>query len=143
MREEFVNPFLTPAVAVWEHELGESLHYLGASAVPSKGTTAAIAVVIGDGRGSQHHNITTPRGLGQLGAKDTGRVNLDENDGAKVVAGAQVHEAMVPAGKAVVAGVNTSLVWVNRPAKVHTANPVQDAFAVYLFVLRFGHGPSR
>ena len=47
MREEFVNPFLTPALDVWEHELGESLHYLGASAVPSKGTTAAIAVVVG------------------------------------------------------------------------------------------------
>ena len=43
---------------------------------------------------------------------------------------------------ALVAGVNTPLIGVYGPAKVHAANPVQDAFAVYLFVLWFGHGPS-
>ena len=47
MKEEFVNPFLTPAVDVWKRELGEDLEYKGASNVPSQGETDAITAFIG------------------------------------------------------------------------------------------------
>ena len=47
MREEFVNPFLSPAIGVWEKELGESLKFSGARAVSHQFTTNDITAVIG------------------------------------------------------------------------------------------------
>ncbi len=47
MREEFVNPFLSPAIGVWEKELGERLQLTGAKAVSHQFTTNDITAVIG------------------------------------------------------------------------------------------------
>jgi hypothetical protein len=35
MREEFVNPFLAPAISVWEKELGETLKVAGRGRFPT------------------------------------------------------------------------------------------------------------
>lgn len=47
MRQEFVNPFLSPAITVWEKELGQPLELVGATAVSTKFTTTDITAVIG------------------------------------------------------------------------------------------------
>ena len=47
MREEFVNPFLAPALTVWERELNRPLELTGATAVSSRNTTDDITAVIG------------------------------------------------------------------------------------------------
>ena len=48
MKQEFVNPFLTPAVAVWEEMLGETLELVGAKSIgEGQQTTTDITCVIG------------------------------------------------------------------------------------------------
>ena len=47
MREEFVNPFLSPAMTVWEQELGDPLDLIAAEAISSSYTTSDITAVIG------------------------------------------------------------------------------------------------
>ena len=47
VKQEFVNPFLTPAVWVWEQELKRPLRLLGAELVTSKFTIDAVTAVIG------------------------------------------------------------------------------------------------
>ena len=47
MKEEFVNPFLSPAITVWEKELGQPLTLDSAKAVSHRYTTNDITAVIG------------------------------------------------------------------------------------------------
>ena len=47
MKQEYVNPFLTPAKLVWERELGLPLELSSVSAVSHKFTTEDITAVIG------------------------------------------------------------------------------------------------
>ncbi len=47
MKQEYVNPFLSPAKLVWERELGLPLELSSVSAVSHKFTTEDITAVIG------------------------------------------------------------------------------------------------
>ena len=47
MKEAFVNPFLSPAVAVWEKELHRPLTFAGVQAISHQHTTHDVTAVIG------------------------------------------------------------------------------------------------
>jgi chemotaxis protein CheX len=47
MKQEYVNPFLEPAMLVWKSELGETLELDSVTAVSRKYTTEDITVAIG------------------------------------------------------------------------------------------------
>ncbi|MEE9284221.1 MAG: chemotaxis protein CheX [Dehalococcoidia bacterium] len=47
LKQEFVNPFLAPAITVWEKELSQPLRLVGAQAVSSVFTTNDVTAVIG------------------------------------------------------------------------------------------------
>ena len=46
MKQEYVNPFLEPAMLVWKSELGETLELDSVTAVSHKYTTVAIGVFL-------------------------------------------------------------------------------------------------
>ncbi len=47
IKEEFVNPFLAPAIFVWERELRQPLKLVGAHATDAQHTTEDLTVIIG------------------------------------------------------------------------------------------------
>ena len=47
MKEEWVNPFLTPAKHVWEMELQDELHVAGTDLVSNQFTTDDVTAIIG------------------------------------------------------------------------------------------------
>ncbi len=47
MKEEFVNSFLSPAILVWEKELGEELVVAGTDLVSNQYTTDDVTAIIG------------------------------------------------------------------------------------------------